>query len=107
LSDFSRALDNVSKIINYRFDFPAYTLVERILPYARNLKADLDLIHRVTRELVQEGLERIRQVESGEKDAPTGRDLLLRRIKLADFDSELSDNDLADVCLNYILAGES
>jgi len=77
-SDFSHAFDEAVRILNYRFNIPAYWFFERILPYARNLHAHIDLVHRTGHDLVKEGLERFSQEELGEKDVSTERDLILR-----------------------------
>ena len=103
LADFSRPFDNAMKVINLRFATPAYSLFERVLPYGRSLSADLDEIRKFTRRLVQEALGRIREEEEGAKDPRTDTELIIRGLLTSG--REMDEDEMADCCLNYVLAG--
>ena len=80
-------------------------MVERVLPYGRALSPHLDKIRTFTRKLAQEALQRIRKEGKEENNAKLGTHLIMRG--LVNSGLEMTEDEMADSCLNYVLAGGS
>jgi cytochrome P450 len=96
---------NSSAGVSDRFGMPFYRLVEWVLPYGRRLRADLDRVHRFSRELLREALDEIREEELGKKEVKEGKGLLVRALMASGVG--MSVEEMADSCLNFLTAGQS
>lgn len=99
----SHPFDNAISQISMRVANPFFPILEAVLPYGKKLRADIKLVHDYTRVFVREAAERIRDAEYDEKDGEDEqRGLLIRGL----LKTGMSEDDVADSCLNYVLAGE-
>jgi len=95
---------NSSAGVSDRFGMPFYRLVEWVLPSGRRLRADLDRVHRFSRELLREALDEIREEELGKKEVKEGKGLLVRALMASGVG--MSVEEMADSCLNFLTAGQ-
>ncbi len=94
--------DNAVALSSGRVDNPFWPVLERIFPYGKKLRADIDFVHKYSRMFVREAVERIRQEENGEKDLGDEEDgLFIRRC----LQTDMTENEIADSCVNLLLAG--
>ena len=97
-----RPFDNAKAHVLKRISNPFYPILERFLPYGRRLRADFQLVHDYSRAFVREAVERIRFEDVGEKHFEEGEvGLFIRRL----LQTEMSEDEIADSCLNLLLAG--
>ncbi len=82
---------------------PFFPILEWLLPYGKKLRADFKLVHDYSREFVHEAVARVTDENPGEKtEDDEEKGLLIRDL----LQSGMSEDDIADSCLNYVLAGE-
>jgi hypothetical protein len=104
-STFSQPFHRASATIASRFFTPFYQVFERLLPYGAQLRRDLAYLHAFSRQLVRESLDEIKEEELGTREVKVGRGLIVRG--LVEAQVEMSEDELADSCLNFLTAGMS
>ena len=103
-ASFSKPFSDASASIADRFSTPFYGLLERVLPYGRKLREDLEKVRRFSRRLLREALDEMREEELGGREAQEGKGLLVRGLMEGGL---RGPEEMADSCLNFLTAGRS
>ncbi len=88
--------------IFHRIFNPLWPILEAILPYGRRLRSDVEVLHRISKGMVHQAIDRIEQEHLGEKDMVEEERAVLIRVVLQ---SKMTEEDIANNLLSYILAG--